>query len=351
MIKLSAFEYENKLKNPQNLFKNTFKNKSFIHGKKLTEFEEKFSKYCKAKDCAGVSSGTSALQLSLLALGIGPGDEVITVPYTWISTAECIKQVGAKPVFVDIVPHDFCINLVDINEKINKKTKAIIGVDLYGNVCDIDSLKEFGVPVIEDAAQSAGALYKRKRVGGIADLTCFSFYPTKNLSCWGDAGAVTGSSELIKKIKILRNHGQTNKFNIQTVGWNARMDTIQAEILLNKLPYLDKWNNRRREIAKIYDKELDDLVEIPTENKESRHVYHQYVILHDIKDLELKLKKQGIQSRKYYPVPLNKFNAYKDNDEYLHSEYCGRYGLAIPVHQYLTNKEVKTIIKAIKDSV
>ena len=350
MIKLSAFEYENKLKNPQNLFKNTFKNKSFIHGEKLIEFEKKFSKYCKAEDCAGVSSGTSALQLSLLALGIGPGDEVITVPYTWVSTAECIKQVGAKPIFVDI-RKDFCINVDEIKEKINKKTKAIIGVDLYGNVCDIDSLKKFNIPVIEDAAQSTGALYKGKRVGGIADLTCFSFYPTKNLGCRGDAGAVTGSAKLIKKIKTLRNHGQTNKFNIQFVGWNARMDTIQAEILLNKLPYLNKWNNRRREIAKMYDKELISLIDKPFENKESKHVYHQYVILHDIKNLELKLKKQGIQSRKYYPVPLNKFNAYKDNNAYQHSEYCSRHGLAIPVHQYLTNKEVKTIIKAIRDSV
>ena len=159
------------------------------------------------------------------------------------------------------------------------------------------------------------------------------------------------SKKISETIKILRNHGQTNKFNIQTVGWNARMDTIQAEILLNKLPYLDKWNNRRREIAKMYNKELDNFVDIPTENKESRHVYHQYVILHDIKDLELKLKKQGIQSRKYYPVPLNNIDAYKDNDECPHSEYCSEYGLAIPVHQYLTNKEVKTIIKVIKESI
>jgi dTDP-4-amino-4,6-dideoxygalactose transaminase len=349
MISLSGFGYEDTLKNPSKLFETTWQSKSFINGPAVKKFEETFAEYCGAEKCVAVSSCTSALQLSLLALGIGPGDEVITVPYTWVSTVEVIKQVGAKPVFVDISLNDMCIEPKQVAKKISKNTKAIIGVDLYGNVCDVDELKKFGVPVIQDSAQSTGALYKGKRVGGIADLTCFSFYPTKNLSCWGDAGAVTGDGQYLDIIRQLRNHGQSDKFKMNMVGWNARMDSLQAEVLLNKLPYLDENNKRRREIATQYNGNLHRVIDIPVQNTNSTHVYHQYVIKHKKVDyIHKALLGKGIQSRRYYPTPLHKTKTYKDKCVYPNSEYCSESALAIPVHQYLTDKDVKSIINAIK---
>ena len=351
MISLSGFGYESTLKNPSKAFAKTWESKSFINGPAVKEFEQQFADYCGAEKCVAVSSCTSALQLSLLALGVGPGDEVITVPYTWVSTVEVIRQVGATPVFVDISLNDMCIDPKEVAKKISKKTKAIIGVDLYGNVCDIDELKKFNVPVIQDSAQSTGAFYKGKRIGGIADLTCFSFYPTKNLSCWGDAGAVTGDEKYLKIIRQLRNHGQSDRFNMNMVGWNARMDSIQAEILLNKLPELDKHNARRRDIATQYNGNLHKDVEIPVQNTNSIHVYHQYVIKHkNINVIEKTLLAKGIQSRRYYPIPLHKTETYKDKGSYPNAEYCSRESLAIPVHQYLTDKEVSSIIKAVKES-
>ena len=351
MISLSGFGYEDTLKNPSKLFETTWQSKSFINGPAVKKFEKTFAEYCGAEKCVAVSSCTSALQLSLLALGIGPGDEVITVPYTWVSTVEVIKQVGAKPVFVDISLNDMCIDPKEVSKKVSKKTKAIIGVDLYGNVCDIDELKNFGIPVIQDSAQSTGALYKGKRVGGVADLTCFSFYPTKNLSCWGDAGAVTGDEKYLKAIRQLRNHGQSEKFAMNMVGWNARMDSLQAEVLLNKLPLLDDYNKRRRAIATQYNGNLHRFIEIPVQNTNSIHVYHQYVIKHkNIDRIATFLLEKGIQSRRYYRTPLHKTQTYRDKGVYPNAEYCSKHALAIPVHQYLTDKNVDSIINAIKEA-
>ncbi len=352
MISLSGFGYEDTLGNPSKAFSKTWKSKSFINGPAVKEFETQFAKYCEADSCVALSSCTSALHLSLLALGVGPGDEVITVPYTWVSTVEVIKQVGARPVFVDIALTDMCIDPKEVAKKINKKTKAIIGVDLYGNVCDIDELKKFNVPIIQDSAQSIGAYYKSKRVGSVADLTCFSFYPTKNLSCWGDAGAVTGNEKYLKTIRQLRNHGQADRFKINMVGWNARMDSLQAEVLINKLPELDRHNARRRAIATQYNGNLHQVVEIPVQNVNSTHVYHQYIIRHNKVDSIGKfLLSKGIQSRRYYPTPLHKTETYKDKSSYPNAEYCSNEALAIPVHQYLTNKEVSSIIKLVKEAI
>ena len=352
MITLSDFGYEKKLKSPSKAFSKTFKDKSFINGRAVKEFENKFAKFVDAEDCVAVSSCTSALQLSLIALSVGPGDEVITVPYTWVSTVEAIRQVGAKPVFVDINANDLCMDVNQVGQAINSKTKAIIPVDLYGNVADIDRLKRFDLPIVEDAAQSTGALYKGKRVGGLSHLTCFSFYPTKNLGSWGDAGAVTGDYRYCEQIRELRNHGQSSKFNVRQVGWNARMDSIQAEILLGKLPLLDKHNKRRREIAGMYNEALADLVNIPYQNPNCVHVYHQYVIqsVH-IDRIKEALADKKIQSRTYYPTPLNDLKPYKTNQIFTNAQYASLNGLAIPVHQYLTNKEVKLIIKTIRESI
>ncbi len=352
MITLSGFGYEENLKSPLQAFAKTFKDKSFINGPAVKEFEQKFKEYVGAEDCVAVGSCTSALQLSLIALGIGPGDEVITVPYTWISTVEVIKQVGATPVFVDVNRNDLCIDSKKVSDVITSKTKAIIPVDLYGNVADIDYLKKYDLPLVQDSAQSTGATYKGKRVGALSTLTCFSFYPTKNLGSWGDAGAVTGTKAYCDTIRELRNHGQIEKFDIKRVGWNSRMDSLQAEVLLNKLPLLDKHNKRRREIAHMYDTELRDVLTVPSQNKNSMHVYHQYVIRSvNVDKIKQALAKKNIQSRTYYPTPLNMMPAYKTNQIFPNSTDASKNGLAIPVHQYLTNKEVKLIIKTIKETL
>ncbi len=350
MINLSAFGYEKDMR-IQDIIPETWKRKDFIQGQMVQKFEQDFSKYVFAKHCVGVGSCTSALQLSLLALGIGSGDEVITTPYTWVSSSECIKQVGATPVFVDINPDDMCINANAVQSKITKNTKAIIAVDLYGNVADIEKLQRHGIPVIEDAAQSTGALYKGKVVGGIADITCFSFYPTKNLSCWGDAGAVTtNNDDVAEKIKELRNHGQSKRFQIETIGWNSRMDTIHAEVLCRKLIHLDKWNAKRKQIAQWYNDEFKDRVKVPYPNQHSLHVYHQYVIrsprMPAIKDY---LNRREIQARTYYPTPLHKTKTYAQEGNFAHAEIASDTGLAIPVHQWLTEQDIDVIIKTVKE--
>lgn len=349
MINLSDFGFEQRLEDPSKLFVHTWHTKNFIHGEKQVEFENRLSHYNNSESAAGTSSCTTALMLSLLALGVRAGDEVITTPYTWISSVEVIAQIGAKPVFADIDYKDMCIDPQEVEKKISKKTKAIICVDLFGNVCDIDKLKSFDLPVIEDAAQSIGAKYKGERIGKQADLTCYSFYPTKNLSCWGDAGAVTGRQDLIDEVKLLRNHAQHKKFNTVKIGYNARMDTIQAEILCNKLPYLDKWNDRRKKIAKYYNMVLSDQVEVPASKNYSDSVWHQYVIRtkHN-KKIQQALKEKQIQSRIYYEIPLHKTKPYSDGMTYKNTELCSDIGLAIPVHQYLTDAEVETIATAVK---
>lgn len=349
MISLSAFGYEESLDNPGSHISHTFFKKDFINGAKQHEFEQKIADYVGAQDGAGTSSCTTALMLSLLAMGVKPNDEVITVPYTWISSVEVIKQIGAIPIFVDINHDDFCIDVTQIKLKISSKTKAILCVDLFGNVCDLDELRSFNIPIIEDAAQSLGARYKGERIGKQADLTCYSFYPTKNLSCWGDAGAVTGKQDLIDEIKLLRNHAQQKKFDTVKIGYNARMDTIQAEILCNKFPFLDQWNERRTEIANYYSQELKNIVEIPTSRSYSTSVWHQYVIKTERnKEIQNILTKNKIQSRIYYEIPLHKTNPYRDNNTYTNAEKSSNTGLAIPIHQYLKDEEVEKIIETIK---
>lgn len=350
MINLSAFGYEKDMR-IQDIIPETWKRKDFIKGEMVNKFEEAYGKYVNAKYCVAVSSCTSALQMSLLALGVGEGDEVITTPYTWISSAECIKQVGATPVFVDINDDDMCIDVGQVKNKITSNTKAIIAVDLFGNVSDIDAIKELGIKVIEDAAQSTGAVYKDKVVGSIADITCHSFYPTKNLSCWGDAGAVTtDDSNIAQQIKQLRDHGQVAKFNVQSIGWNARMDTIHAEVLYRKLIHLDKWNAMRRQFAQWYNFEFSDLVQVPYANQHSLHVYHQYVIrsprMLAIKDY---LIRNNIQARTYCPVPLHKTKPYAQDTVLKNSENASATGVAIPVHQWLSEQDIQHVIKTVKD--
>ena len=318
-------------------------------GDYIDKFEDQFSSYSDCEYGISVANGTAALHVSLVALDIGEGDEVIIPDLTFAATINAVLHANATPVIVDIDLTSWCIDPKEIEKSITSKTKAIIPVDLYGNVADIDYLKRFNLPIVQDSAQSTGAIYKGKRVGGISHLTCFSFYPTKNLGCWGDAGAVTGDVRYCDTIRQLRNHGQTSKFDIKQVGWNSRMDSIQAEVLLNKLPLLDKHNKRRREIAFMYNEALQDIVTIPYQNKNSSHVFHQYVIqsIHREKIQEA-LHNKKIQSRAYYPIPLNEILPYRTEQKFVNSQHASLTGLAIPVHQYLTTKEIKLIIETIK---
>jgi dTDP-4-amino-4,6-dideoxygalactose transaminase len=258
---------------------------AFVGGPFVKKFEEEFADYCECKHATGVSSGTSAIWLVLMGLGVGQGDEVITVPNTYIATAEAISMCGAKPVFVDIVDQTYNMNPALLEKAITPRTKAVIPVHLYGQMADMDPIMELarkhGLFVIEDACQAHGAKYKGRLAGSISDAGCFSFYPGKNLGAYGDAGAVvTNNLELIEKINLVKDHGQPKKYYHDIIGWNARLDGIQGAVLSVKLKYLDKWNDARRNNAKLYTELLADIegTVLPYTADYAKHVFHIYAI-------------------------------------------------------------------------
>jgi dTDP-4-amino-4,6-dideoxygalactose transaminase len=293
---------------------------SFILGEEVSKFERSFADFCGVTAPAvGVASGTAALHLSLLACKVGPGDEVITTSHTFTATAEAIVNVGARPIFVDIDPNTYAIDPKKIAEAVTPKTKAIIPVHIYGHPADMDPIMDLAgarkLYVIEDAAQAHGAAYKGKTVGGIGHLGCFSFYPGKNLGAFGDAGAVTGTDEeLLARVRRLRDHGRTTKYEHIEVGWGERIDALQAAILDVKLTKLDAWNEGRRANARKYSEALaDGGVGLPVEVANCRHVYHLYVIRTPKREALLKhLQAQGIGAGIHYPIPLHLQPAYRD---------------------------------------
>lgn len=335
-------------------------NCSFIMGKDIKEFEKEFAASHKAEFAVGVSSGTSALFLSLLGLDIGAGDEVITVANTFIATAEAISQVGATPVFVDIEKDNYNIDPLKIKDKITRKTKAIIAVHLYGHPADMDKVnaiaKEYKLKVIEDAAQAHLAEYKNKFVGTLADAACFSFFPGKNLGAYGDAGMVlTGNKELADKISILRNHGRLEKYEHLTVGYNERLDTLQAAILRVKLKYLPAWTKKRRQNAGLYNKLLKNLdgVVTPKESDYAKSSWHLYVIRTDKRDTVKKfLEENKIQNGVHYPLPLHlqpayKHLGYKEGDFPVTEDYSRKI-LSLPMFPELTQEEIAQVVETVK---
>jgi dTDP-4-amino-4,6-dideoxygalactose transaminase len=289
----------------------------FILGDEVHEFEEKFADYCDTSYCVSVASGTEAIHLALRAAGVGPGDEVITAGNSFVATTYAISHTGARPVLVDINEHDHNIDVELIERAITTRTKAIVPVHLYGQPADMDAILQIadkhGLKIVEDSCQAHGAEYKGKRAGSFGDAGCFSFYPGKNLGAFGDGGAVvTADEKIADQLRLLRNYGQKQKNVHSLMAFNSRLDTIQAAILLVKLPYLDHWNNQRRKAAKLYDRYLQetDLV-LPSENEGNRHVYHLYVVKHQQREQLMQyLQEEQIYCGIHYPLPLHQAEPY-----------------------------------------
>lgn len=338
------------------------KNTQFILGSEVKVLEEEIASYCQTKYAIGVASGTDALLLSLRALGVEPGDEVITSTFSFFSSAGVIANLKAIPVFVDIDPLTYNIDPQQIDKKITKKTKAIMPVHLFGQCADMDPLlelaKKYNLSVVEDAAQAIGAKYNSRKAGSMGDTGCFSFYPTKNLGAAGDGGmVVTDNQDLAEKIRLLRVHGQKSKYSHSIVGYNSRLDTLQAAILRVKLKYLDSWHEKRRENAAYYDKAFKDM-DILTPKVESfnYHIYNQYTIAVKNRDkLKEHLTQNQIGFDTYYPVPLHLQKCfeelgYKEGD-LPDSERRAREVISLPIYTGLTKEEHDYVIKSIKDVV
>jgi len=329
-------------------------NSAFIMGEDVQEFENEFAKFCGVKYGVGTSSGTTALHLALVICGIKQGDEVITVPYTFIATTEAISYTGAKAVFVDIEDRSYTMDAEKIEEAITERTRAIIPVHLFGHPADMDKItkiaKKHNLIVIEDACQAHGAEYKGKKVGSLGDIACFSFYPGKNLGAYGDAGmAVTNNEEFAEKMRLLRNHGRNKRYYHQIEGYNYRLDTIQAAILRVKLRHLEEWTEKRRRNAKLYNKLLKGSgVKTPVEMEYAKHVYHLYVIKTEKREkLYSRLKENGISAAVHYPLPLHLQEAYRylgwKKGDFPISEACSERLLSLPMFPELTTDEIKKI--------
>lgn len=336
----------------------------FINGPDVEAMEQEIATYCRANHCIGLSSGSDALIVSLMALDIGRGDEVITTPYTFFATAGAIVRVGAKPVFVDIDPVTFNLDVNAIAAKVTPRTKAIMPVHLFGQCAEMDPImavaKKHKLAVIEDAAQAIGAEYKGRRAGSIGTVGCFSFFPSKNLGCYGDGGAVvTQDRALADKIRLLRNHGSHPKYFHKIVGGNFRIDTIHAAVLRVKLQHLDAWTNARQQGAAFYANCLTKyglagkLVE-PPKIVQSRHIFNQFVIrCEDREGVREHLKQNKITTEVYYPQPMHLQECFANlggrKGEFPESERAALTTLALPMYPELPNSQRERIIRTIAD--
>jgi dTDP-4-amino-4,6-dideoxygalactose transaminase len=334
----------------------------FILGPVVAELEQQIADYCGAKYAVGVSSGTDALLISLMAAGVGEGDEVITTPFTFFATAGSISRLGAKPVFVDIEPETFNIDPNQIESKITNKTRAILPVHLYGQCAEMDSILDLSrknnLTVIEDAAQAIGSEYKGRRAGSMGDYGCFSFFPTKNLGGFGDGGLVTmNSEELYEQVKILRVHGSEPKCYHKVIGGNFRIDAIQAAVVLAKLKYLDRWTEKRRSNAETYarlfkESGLTEQLTLPAEAV-PHHVYNQYVVRVKEKRDELRkyLGENNVATEVYYPLPLHLQDCFASlshkKGDFPESEKAAEETIALPVFPELTDEQLEYVVASI----
>jgi dTDP-4-amino-4,6-dideoxygalactose transaminase len=334
----------------------------FVLGNEVASFEKDFAGYCGTSECIALNSGTSALHLALLAAGVGPGDEVITVPFTFVASVAAVLYVGAKPVLVDIDPRSFTLDPAAIQAAITPHTKAILPVHLYGHPADMDPIMEIAgrhrILVIEDAAQAHGAKYKSRPVGSIGDIACFSFYPGKNLGAYGEGGAVTTSNpEFARTVRLLRDWGQDRKYHHVLRGFNSRMEAFQGAILGVKLHHLEQWTESRRKIAAQYNKLLADCgVQTPREMPWARHVYHVYTVRNEERDaLQSALAGDGIQTATHYPIPVHMQPAYSDlgyrPGDLPHSERAARQVLSLPLYPELSPEAVQKVAASLKQAV
>ncbi len=330
-------------------------NTQFILGPNVSELEREIAAYHDTSHAIGVASGTDALLLALRACGIGPGDEVITTPFTFIATADVISLLHARPVFVDIVPDTYNIDPARIEEKITGKTKAIVPVHLFGHPADMtpimDLARKYHLRVIEDCAQAFGATYRgKKKVGSIGDCGCYSFFPSKNLAGYGDGGMIiTRDEELANNLRLLRNHGSAIKYHHNLLGYNSRLDEIQAAIIRVKFKRIDEFNHMRRHHADLYRTLIrrDDII-FPTERSGCTHVYHQFTIRSKHREQIMQaLKNQQISSAIYYPLPLHQqelfVSLYGNGKELKNSETCSKEVLSLPMFPELEKKEIQHI--------
>ena len=336
-------------------------NQAFILGPNVEKAEKELANYIGTKFAVGCSSGTDALLLALMASDIKEGDEVITTPYTFFATAGSIARTGAKPVFVDIEPDTFLINVSKIEARISLKTKAIMPVHLFGQCVDMNPLmelaKKYNLKVIEDAAQAIGAKYQDKKAGTIGDIGCFSFFPSKNLGCFGDGGLVTTNDEKIyERLKALRVHGGQKQYQHLEIGLNARLDALQAVVISTKLPYLDSWTEKRRKNAEFYNEQFKNNPNIitPTAKSDCYHIYNQYVIRTPKRDdLKAYLTEKGIGNAIYYPLSLHQQKCFEylgyHQGSFPESEKATKESLAIPIYPDLTVEQKNYIIETINN--
>ena len=332
---------------------------SYVLGPAVQDFEKSYARYCGVEHCLGVSSGTTALVLALRALQVGPGDEIITAANTFVATAAAIAQTGARPILVDVDPVSRNIDPSLVEAAITDKTKGIIPVHLYGSPANMESVDRIATDhnlfVLEDAAQAQGAKYKDKRTGSLGRMAAFSFYPAKNLGAFGEAGAVTtDDDELAHRVRMLRDHGSEKKYVHDLLGYNARMDGIQGAVLGVKLKHLDRHNDRRRAIAKMYGEALTGLpLRLPADLPECEQVHHVYAIETEQRDdLQSYLKEEGVPTIIHYPIPihLQKAFAYLDygKDSFPHSERSAASTLSLPIYPEMTDSQVEYVASKVK---
>lgn len=353
-------QYKNHKQQIDSAIENVISETAFIKGKYVESFEKQFADACETKSCISVANGTDAIYIVLKSLGIGAGDEVITVANTWISTSETISQTGAKPVFIDAEADYYCINAEQIEKKITPKTKAVIVVHLYGQAADILKIKNIcdkhTLYLIEDCAQAHFSEFENKKTGTFGIASTFSFYPGKNLGAYGDAGAIiTNHDDLARKTRLFANHGALVKHQHEIEGINSRLDGLQAAILSAKLPYIREWNEKRLEHALFYSELLKDIKEVvcPPVRPNTLHTFHLYVVrVKNRNDLQNFLKQHGIDTQIHYPTPLPFTKAYaylkhKPEDFPVTYEYQNQI-LSLPMYPELKQIEIEYIVSKIK---
>ncbi|NME97470.1 DegT/DnrJ/EryC1/StrS family aminotransferase [Aneurinibacillus aneurinilyticus] len=339
---------------------NVLESGNYIMGPFVKSFEQAMAEYCGTKYAIGVANGTDALLLTLDALGVGAGDEVITTPFTFFASAEVISQLGATPVFVDIDPSTYNMDPAKLEAAITPRTKAIMPVHIFGQPVDMDEILEIAnkhnVSVVEDACQAIGSKYKGQRIGSLGTAGCFSFFPTKNLGGYGDGGiVVTNDEELARKIQILRVHGSNPKYYHSVIGYNSRLDALQAAMLQVKLKYIDQWNQQRRDKAAIYTEALKDLsITLPRVKENREAVFHLYIIQTKYRDeLMDYLKEHGIASGVYYPVPLHKQEVYSnlgyEAGSLAESEKASLGTMALPLYPELSMDDQEYVISVVRE--